>query len=116
MWISRKAYEDLQAERTRALSNYHLLKEHNKALQVTLDWLRVRQTQVEMERAQLVSHYMGINVSVPSIVPERPNLPHVEGHPLNAVPNFDDMGDEEARRLGIGWADDGTLRYPTEQK
>jgi len=109
MWIARDEWQKIRTERDYAASKAATLSEQNKVLQVTLDWLRVRQTQVEHERAQLLFNYTGVKVNVPVIEHERPS---VEGHPLNAVPNFEDMGDEEAARLGIGWAPDGTIRYP----
>lgn len=87
------------------------LRRINSAQETTIDWFRVRISQLERERAQLLFNYTGVKVEAPSIerAPEADpskNLQH--------VPNFEDIGDKEAGRLGIGWNPDGTLKTGSE--
>ena len=108
MWINKKLFFDTHDARVRAEAIRDQLAQHNKALEVTLDWMRVRLTQLEHERAILINNYMGISVPVPSVVRERPTA---DADPYHTTQTFHDMGDKEAERQGIGWAPDGTLLY-----
>ena len=67
MWIARDEWQKIRTERDYAVGKAATLSEQNKVLQVTLDWLRVRQTQIEHERAQLLFNYTGVKVNVPVI-------------------------------------------------
>lgn len=108
MWIDRKVYTNLGLDNAKLRTECRVLAEQNRVFQSTLGWLSVRVTQLEKERAALLHTYMGIKVDVPeiSIVPTVK-----EGHPLNQVPHFGDVGDAEAARLGITWNSDGTVYY-----
>lgn len=105
MWMDRKAYDDIRLESVTATTRAQVLAEQNKALQVTLDWLRVRVTQLELERAQLLFNYTGVKVPTPTI--QTTDAPES----FHRVPHFNDIGDEEANRMGISHNPDGTLRY-----
>ena len=114
MWINRHTYEQLiadlhhvQSERTAAKESKYLFQEQNKVLQVNLDWLRTRVNQLEHERAQLIFNYMGVKI----VVPEIQTVKQDDVHPLNAIPHFNDVGDQEAARLGIGWDTEGRVAY-----
>ena len=107
MWIDRKLYDDLRLDHVKSNEEARVLSEQNRALQTTLDWLRVRVTQLEMERAQLLYNFMGIKIPTPRIE----TAGEADPHSLNAVPNFDDMGDAEASKMGVGWNLDGTVSY-----
>jgi hypothetical protein len=50
-------------------------------------------------------------VPVLETAPEMPGGNGGIDSPLNAVPNFNDMGDEEARRQGVDWNESGELQY-----
>jgi hypothetical protein len=121
MWISTAAYlrnkEDeikLRTERDAAVA---LAKQQ----ETTLAWFMHRLTQVEQERARLIFNYTGVKVESPTYEPE----PSTEGkqtmaaqlnaNPLNNLPNFSDVGDEEARRLGLDWDADGNLIFGATQ-
>lgn len=106
MWISRKSYDDLRAEWIKNHEEARVLNQQNTALMTTLDWLRVRVTQLEMERAQLLLNYTGVRIPTPVIT-----RPAADANPMNQLPNFNDIGDDEAAKLGIGWNPDGTLSY-----
>ena len=106
MWIDRKTYEDGRLDYAKANTEARVLSEQNRALQTTLDWFRVRITQLEMERAQLLFNYTGVKVPTPSIEPAPDDQ-----HPLHGVAHFNDMGDDEATKHGVGWNPDGTLSF-----
>jgi hypothetical protein len=106
MWISRKTYDDLRLDAAKCNAVCTEQARTIATLQATLDWFRVRITQLEIERAQLLFNYTGVKVPTPEI--QRAPDP---GQQLHALPHFNDVGDDEAKRLGIGWNDDGTVRY-----
>ena len=116
MWIDRKTYDDLRLEYAKNHEECRVLAAQNTFLQTTLDWLRVRVTQLEAERSQLLFNFTGVKVPVASIereTPPRPNRGNVSDI-LAAVNHFDDVGDTEAGQLGVSWAPDGTLSYASQ--
>jgi len=74
-----------------------------------VDWFRIRLTQLEKERAQMILRYTGVAIESPVFAkePEKSPLDQV----LGEVSTFDDVGDEIAAKLGIGWKPDGSLEY-----
>lgn len=114
MWISRKDYDILQQERLSAQAENKVLSTFIASLTSTLDWARVRLTQVEHEKAQLLFNYTGVKILSPSIEKEV-TRPTMQQAALDAGVNFNDLGDAEARRLGIGWNTDGTLNPGTKE-
>lgn len=111
MIISRKIYDDLQLARVKAEETAKAFQESNKGLQVTLDWLRVRVTQIEKERAIMIERFYGVKIPVPEIM-KAPDP--FENHPLNEGMNFEGLSDTEAQKLGISYDHDGRVVY--EQK
>lgn len=105
MWISRKDYTDLVEGRMEAQTVAVTLGRTTTYQTTTIDWLKMRLTQVEMERAQLIQRFLGVSIPVPEFAgPKEPE------QSTNELFNFKDIGDAEADRLGIGWNADGTLR------
>lgn len=107
MWVNKFIYqclnENISTQRTRAdvaEMQARTLSEQNKVLQTNMDWMRLRLTQMEKERAQLMFQLMGVKVPVPEIEQVRIDLPGELQHPLNQMPSFEDVGDEEAHKLG----------------
>jgi hypothetical protein len=73
-----------------------------------MEWLRVRLTQLEFERASLINRYMGISIPVPQF-----DEPKEKVSPLtdpNQVIDFTDVGDKVAGQLGIGWDENGSYQ------
>lgn len=105
MWISRAAFETLSAERIKAAEEARVLAQQNAAQQITMDWLRVRNEQVERERAQLLWQYVGIKVQIPVAMP----APSAPEEVLSGGNAFEDIGDAAAAAAGIDWNPDGTL-------
>ncbi len=110
MWISTAAWlkerEDsilLRLERDTAIAQA-------KQQETTLAWFMHRLTQVERERAQLLFNYTGVKTEAP-VYEKDEKIPSGMENPLNALPNFDDVGEMEAMRLGISWDDEGKVVY-----
>lgn len=108
MFIARKIYDDLRDERVKLQVEAAALAQVNAQLNAHIEWMRVRLTQLEFERAQLLKKYMGVDVPAPSFEPASETQAGTE---LNQTLGFGDMGDAAAAALGIGWNPDGTLNY-----
>jgi hypothetical protein len=77
---------------------------------MTIDWMRHRINALEKERTVLVMKVAGISLPTPEIVATRPGT--LSGTPEMHIPaSMEDVGDDEAVRLGISHDDDGTLIY-----
>ena len=109
MWISRETFDTLHKQLYETHGVNQTLERNYTALMTTLDWLRVRVTQLELERAQMLYNYTGVKVPTPII--DRKPEPHGPEGAVAGLPNFEDVGDAEAARLGISWRPDGTVRY-----
>lgn len=105
MFLSRKAYDDLRDAGVKSQIEASALAQVNAQLNAHIEWLRVRLTQLEFERAQLLKKYMNVDIPVPTW--EQP-----ESHPdPNETFNFGDVGDKVAAELGLSWNQDGTLNH-----
>ena len=118
MFISRKHYDDLRAEWTKNHEEARVLSEQNHFLRTTLDWMRVRLTQVEHERALMIYNYTGVKVKSPSFEKETENIPGTnmrQGSVSDALQAsatlFADVGDAEAAKQGIIWDEFGNVSY-----
>ncbi len=104
MFISRWVYDAERQERLKAQAEADAVRRQNIQLTAHIEWLHLRLVQVETERAFLLKKYMGVDIPVPEITP-------VDTPPdMNQTVSFEDMGDQQAEALGIGWNDDGSLR------
>lgn len=108
MWVDRESYQRQELALARAQEASRILSEQNRAQQVTLDWFRVRITQLEVERAQLLYNYTGVKVPTP-VIESAPS--EAVAAALSRTPIFQDMGDAEANSQGIGWDANGEIRY-----
>ena len=109
MWISRELFIGLVEKESKARGELAALQTRFAAQDSMVDWFRIRLTQLEKERAQMILTYTGVAISSPVFAkePEKPAIDQV----LGEVSTFDDVGDEVAARLGIGHNPDGTLNY-----
>lgn len=105
MWIPSKLYAETVEAKVKAEAVRDQLIQHNVQLNAHMDWMRVRLTQLEFERAQLLKKYMNIDVPVPSF-----DAPAEHPDPNQTI-DFNDIGDAAAEALGIGWNPDGTINY-----
>jgi len=101
MFISRQTYEDLLDDR----AELRAVATQNAVLTTHVEWLQARITELNYERAGLLKQYMNIDVPVATF--EKPQHFPDPNEPLS----FEDIGDEKAAQLGIGWTKDGHLEY-----
>jgi hypothetical protein len=113
MWITQTAFLETQKALMSAIAQRDAVKAQQAAMTATNEWLMARVTQLEYERAAMIKANYGVEVKVPTIarVPD-----DISGLDLNHTISFNDVGDAEAEKMGIGWNHDGTLTYsqPTE--
>ncbi len=109
MWIGRDLFIGLVEKESKARGELAALQTRFAAQDSMVDWFRIRLTQLEKERAQMILKYTGVAIETPVFAkePEQTPLDQV----LGEVSTFDDVGDEVAKRLGINWKQDGTLSY-----
>lgn len=107
MWMSRNVWDEERQARVLAEARLFDNKAYNIQLAAMNDWLKLRLTQLEHERAQLIHNYMGVKISVPTIEPEPVKLSDVLGETVS----FDDMGDTEAQKHGVEWNELGEVVY-----
>jgi hypothetical protein len=110
MFIARHIYDELRDAKIRAEAVATALQSHNTALHATMDWMKMRLTQSEHERAALIHNYTGVKIVVPSIEDEKPQT-GINQILNDAVAMFQDVGDTEALAQNIGWNEDGTVKY-----
>ena len=114
--IAQADAESLKRETAVQTALRHAETEANKVLQVNLDWFRFRLAQLEKERAQLMFLHTGVKLEVPEVVTQKENEPVSTLDILRGLPDFEDVGDEEAGRLGIRWDDEGKVAYDSGDK
>jgi hypothetical protein len=105
MWVDRKTYETLLLDNAKLREESRVLNQTNHQQETTISWFMVRVTQLEKERAQLLFNYTGVKVETPEYQP----APRSSAESLNPTPSFDDIGDAEATKLGVGWDSAGML-------
>jgi hypothetical protein len=111
MWISKQTYQDVQDRLTQAHATVVAETGANKALKESLNWLMLRVTQLEKERAVFVDRLFGVRISVPEISSAEVVRDPFENHPLNDLNSFGDVGNDAAKKLGIDWDEEGKLVY-----
>ena len=68
MLISRKIYDDLRDSLVKTQVEATEVAKANTQLNAHIEWMRVRLTQLEYERAQLLKKYMNLDIPTPSFV------------------------------------------------
>lgn len=116
MWITQATFERLIDERSAATGRVVSLVEQVAAQKATVEWLMLRLSQVEHERAILTETFLGIKLPVPVVkhAPMPQNTITAEDL-LNSMPSFEDVGDEEAAKQGIGWDEHGRVNYSKKE-
>lgn len=115
MWLNRKVYQDLQDRLTEANAKVVAETGANRALKETLNWLMVRVTSLEKERAVLLHRFFDVKIPVPEFsqapAEQLPN-PFGANSKLNELANlFADIGDERAAKEGITHDEEGHVVY-----
>lgn len=115
MWISQKVYLAWMERQHQTVAERDAAVQQLKQQETTLGWFMHRLTQIEQERSKLIFNYTGVRIEAPAY--EKADDPATEAasmlnkNPLNSLPNFNDVGDEEAAKQGIGWDDEGNVQY-----
>ena len=108
MWINRAEYAELIDKAVRAQGERDAMQRQVDAQKTNQEWMVLRLTQLEHERAALIYRYMDIKITTPEISLDVPVTPE-SASIGNDLPSFDDVGDEEAKKLGLGWDVDGRV-------
>jgi hypothetical protein len=124
MWINKQLFDmivaDNKEQQVLLRSTYVLNAEVSRECDVfraqkvrddsSIDWLRHRVNALEKQNTILMGKATGLFFPTPEIVPTRPGT--MGGVPdFDQLPSFNDVGDDEATRLGIGHDLDGHLKY-----
>jgi hypothetical protein len=102
MWVRRTLYDQVWQEWVKSREEAAIFQRVNEHQQTTMDWLMVRLTQLEKERAALLFKLSGVVIETPVITRE-PTSPIPQNVPVDALPIFDDMGEEQNP--------DGSVKY-----
>lgn len=128
MWVSKTEWDRLVTQYERYMTMFVTERERTAALgadvtaylgqkakdDITIDWMRHRINALEKQNAILLQKAAGVVLPVPEIVPTRPgtlSASKMELPNFDALPSFEDVGDEEAQRMGIVHDDDGSAVY-----
>jgi len=109
MWISRQAYQDLKDEITQARADAAAQLKANEILEANMNWFRHRMTQIEAERAQLIHHAIGVKIPTPEFHKPDPIKRFMDDHNFHESDIFHDLGDAEAKAVGLDWDAEGRL-------
>ena len=102
--ITREAISSLREELAAVRAERDTLKLQAAVDRTHTDWMRTKLNQLELERAALIER--AYNIKLPA-VPELIRTPHAMPDPNSFTMNFDDVGDELARQLGLPVYGDG---------
>lgn len=125
MWITRKHYDDMRLDVAKCREEARVLDQQNVHLQHTVSELCQRLNVSEHERVLLIKNYMGITLPAPEFVPSPASVRNAHRAPevpldipavLGAGGMFGDMGDTEAKKLGIDWDGTGKVVTPSEKQ
>ena len=108
MWIRRRDYDEMLGRALEAKGAVEALERQVATQKTHIEWMAHRLTQLEHERAQLIYRYMDVKISVPTIELDTPATPETSSS-MSDLPSFNDVGDEEAKKLGLDWDEDGRV-------
>ena len=123
MWVNRELFDRTLADTRNkmneiAVLNHDLVVASTVVLEmktqkakddITIDWMRHQVNALSKQNALLIAKAAGIHVPVPEIVPTRPGSMTVPD--FSSMPSFEDVGDDEATRLGIAHSLGGELVF-----
>lgn len=129
MWISKVLFDlimtdnkrqsleiaDVRAFNRDAVARLEMSMAQKAKDDMTIDWMRHRVNALEKQNTILLGKATGLHFPVPEIVPTRPGT--ISGLDFNgSMPSFEDVGDEEAKKLGIAHDGEGHLKFADETK
>jgi len=123
MWVSKREFDKLvkseeskwglfltERERTTALGvDVEHLKNQKAKDDMTIDWMRHQVNALSKQNSILMAKVAGVHFPVPEIVPTRPGTLTMPDY--SSMPSFEDVGDDEAVRLGLQHTVDGQLEF-----
>lgn len=122
MWIAKAAWAKFRDELTQARTSEALAKASHREAEVllaektsTLDWMRHRVNALEKERAVLMAKLVGVALPTPELEPAGVVNSTNLSQPYMGGVGFEDVGDAEARQLGIFHDADGHITYDRSQ-
>ena len=92
--IAKQALSDLREELAAVRAERNAIKEELTASKINSDWLRIQWNQVQAENKALLERAYGIRVPVPELTNRTEKT-------FNMQDLFNDVGDEEASRVGL---------------
>lgn len=127
MWINKQFFNMIIEDNKRQTEQIAQLRESGAAClksnlalssqkakdDISIDWLRHRVNALEKHNAILLQKAAGVSLPIPEIVPSRPGTMSA---PFDAMPSFEDVGDDEAKRLGLGHDSLGFLKFNEDPK
>ncbi len=116
MWLWRADYERLRDELVETRATERLLAEQAATHRTQTAFLVAQINQLTKERAVMVRHITKLEIPIPSLVAAS-TPPISVDDVLTAIGSnlFEDMGDDEARRQGLGWDSTGVV-VPTSRR
>lgn len=110
MWIRRKDYDAMLGRALEAQGAMHALTQQVATQKNLLEWFVLRLTQSEHERASLLHRYTGVEITVPTVSLDEVPTPAAAPSQIGIdLPSFNDVGDEEAKKLGLDWDETGRV-------
>lgn len=119
MWIRRRDYDYLQGELTAARTKAAVLSEQSAQARTQIAFMMARCNHLEQERAVYLRQLTKLDIPTPELAAvQAPPAAVREQDILAAMGSsmFEDMGEDEARRQGIGWDTTGGVEYGTPSK
>lgn len=107
MWVDRNLYDDIRKKLWETAAVNQSLEKQVAAMQTTIDWMAIRLTTVEHEKAQLLYNYTGVKIETP-VFKKAQSEPPID---LNATSMFQDIGDKKAEELGVTWDGKGEILF-----
>ncbi len=123
MWISSDRFWKMVEALAVANERTRMAEAKLSAMQATQDWLTSHVNRLEHERGLLTQARLGLTFPVPLIEREEPHAPGVDPGAIRGVPEdsiplaqmmaatMEDVGDDQARALGIKHDEMGNVEY-----
>lgn len=112
MFIRRDDYERMRDEVIEQRVRVVVLAEQAATHKTQTAFLIARINQLEKERAIMVRHITKLDIPIPELVAvQTPAISEAVIRDAMGSAMFEDMGDDEARKQGLGWNESGAVEY-----
>ncbi len=103
--------KDIRVAEAQGAGAYMKLAEQKAKDDLTIDWMRHRINALERANSILMNKVSGVSMPVPEIVASRPGTISELPDSMTHMPSFEDVGNDEAQRLGVFHNAEGELEY-----